>query len=157
MFVCTGNTCRSPMAEGLLKAMAKNEKLEYMDIISTGTGTYDGYPVSNNAAEVSRKAGIDISYHHSTQLVADLMKESDLILALAVNHYDRMQSVYPEYSDKVFMLKGFPEKGNGKKWSVADPIGLDYEQYQQTFYEIKAELERIWPAIKERYKIKIKG
>ena len=145
------------MAEGLLKAMAKKDGLEYMDVISAGTGTYDGYPVSNHAAEVSRNFGIDISYHHSTQLVRELMDESDLILALAANHYEKMISIFPEFSDKVFMLKGFPEKGNRDDWSVADPIGLGYTQYMNTFNEIKAELERIWPAIKDRYRTKIKG
>ena len=155
MFVCTGNTCRSPMAEGILKQMAKIDGLDYMDVASAGTSTYDGYPATSYAVHVSHNAGIDISFIHSAQLTSDLMAEADLILALAKNHYDQMMSLYPEHAHKVFMLRAFPEHGSDPSLSIADPIGLDLEFYEKTFGEIKAELERVWPHIKSMYYQKI--
>jgi protein-tyrosine-phosphatase len=157
MFVCTGNTCRSPMAEGILRQMAENDGLEFMDVTSAGMSTYDGYPATSFAVRVAHNAGIDISSIHSTQLVRELMSEADLILAMAKNHYDQMLSLYPEYSHKVFMLKVFPEHGANPDLGVADPIGLDLDFYEKTFGEIKAELERIWPHIKNMYYNKIQG
>ncbi len=157
MFVCTGNTCRSPMAEGILRQMAENEGLEYMDVTSAGMSTYDGYPATTFAVRAAHSAGIDISSIHSTQLMSELMHEADLVLALAKNHYDQMLSLYPENAHKVFLLKAFPERGAVPELSVADPIGLDLVFYEQTFAEIKAELERIWPHIKSMYDNKIQG
>jgi len=157
MFVCTGNTCRSPMAEGILKKMARDEGLDRMNVISSGIGTYDGYPVSENSVLAAARDGIDISGLHSTQLVSDLMHESDLILALAHNHYEKMVSLYPEDAYKVFMLRAFPEQQADESLSVADPIGMDLREYRRTYDEIKAELGRIWPYIKDRYNKKIEG
>jgi protein-tyrosine-phosphatase len=157
MFVCTGNTCRSPMAEGILRQMAENDGLEYMDVTSAGMSTYDGYPATSFAVRVAHNAGIDISSIHSTQLVNELMEEADLIIALAKNHYDQMLSMYPDSAHKVFLLKAFPEHGADPSQSVADPIGLDLEFYEKTFGEIKAELERIWPHIKSMHNSKIQS
>lgn len=156
MFVCTGNTCRSPMAEGILRSMAKEDNLEHMDVISSGVGTLDGYPATGHAVRVAKKDGVDISNHHSIQLITELMEEADLIFALAFDHYEKMRLMYPEDVDKIHMLKGFPHNQAGKGLSVADPIGLDFEEYQKTYNAIKAELKRIWPYIKEWYKRKIK-
>ncbi len=156
MFVCTGNTCRSPMAEGILRQMAKKDNLEYMDVVSSGVGTLDGYPATGHAVRVAGRDGVDISNHHSSQLIAELMEEADLIFALAFDHYEKMSLMYPEDLDKIHLLKGFPEGRAERNLSVADPIGLDFEEYQKTYDEIKAELKRIWPYIKEWYKRKIK-
>jgi protein-tyrosine phosphatase len=156
MFVCTGNTCRSPMAEGILRRMAKEDNLEYMDVVSSGVGTLDGYPATGHAIRVAQKDGVDISNHHSLQLIAELMEEADLIFALAFDHYEKMLMMYPEDENKIHMLKGFPYNQAEKGLNIADPIGLDFKEYQKTYNAIKAELERIWPNIKEWYKRKIK-
>jgi protein arginine phosphatase len=157
LFVCTGNTCRSPMAEGMLRKLAKEDGLEYMDVISAGTGTLDGYPATNFGVAVAARDGVNITNHHSSQLLSGLMDASDVIFALALNHYQHMISLYPEDQDKTYMLKSFPEDIANPDLSIADPIGLDVEEYQKTYNEIKTELVRIWPHIKERYMKKMES
>ena len=155
LFVCTGNTCRSPMAHGILRKMAEEERLDYMDVESAGIGTYDGYPPSTFAYQTALRDNVDISDIHSTQLTPELMKEADIVIAMAMNHCDRMYSLYPENFHKVYMLKAFPDKEADDSLSVADPIGLDMKFYKKTYAEIKQELQRIWPDIKRRYQEKL--
>jgi len=156
MFVCTGNTCRSPMAHGILQSMIDSENIEPAEVISTGTGTLDGYPVSLNSTAAAAKDGVDISHHHSLALTPELIKGSDLILTMAYQHLFGVISMYPEADGKVFMLKAFPDSEPSPELSVHDPIGTDFENYQNTYNEIKAELVRIWPAIKQRIDEKLR-
>jgi len=156
LFVCTGNTCRSPMAHGILREMARRERLDHLNVVSAGVATMDGYSASSNAVAVAAADGLDISDIHSRQLVGDHLHEADLVLAMAYDHYDRLKTLYPEDGDKVFMLRAFPERMAHPGMSVADPIGRDLEEYRKIYSEIKQELERIWPHIKEWYHEKVK-
>jgi len=150
MFVCTGNTCRSPMAHGILQSMIEKENLKDVTVISTGTGTLDGYPVSLNSAAAAAKDGIDISQHHSTAITPELIDDADLILTMSYEHLFSVISMYPKADGKVFMLKAFPDSEPSPQLTVKDPIGTDFENYMKTYNEIKAELARIWPAIRQR-------
>jgi protein-tyrosine-phosphatase len=150
MFVCTGNTCRSPMAHGILQSMIEREKIDDVTVISTGTGTLDGYPVSLNSVGAAAKDGVDISQHHSTAITPELIDESDLILTMSYQHLFSVIAMYPKADGKVFMLKAFPDSDPSPELTVHDPIGTDFENYMSTYSEIKAELVRIWPAIKQR-------
>lgn len=143
------------MAHGILQSMIESENVEGAEVISTGTGTLDGYPVSLNSALAAGKDGVDISHHHSTALTPELIEESDLILTMAYQHLFSVISLYPKADGKVFMLKAFPDSEPTPELSVADPIGTDFENYQETYKEIKAELARIWPAIKQRINDKL--
>ena len=150
MFVCTGNTCRSPMAYGILKSMIKAENIEGVEVVSAGTGTLDGYPATAYSVQATKKDGIDISDHYSQSLTSELVERADLILVLALEHHVYITSKYPESSGKTFMLKAFPDRDPSPELSVDDPIGADFEKYLSTYNEIKNELLRAWPAIKQR-------
>jgi len=150
MFVCTGNTCRSPMAHGIMRSIVEREKLANVEVTSSGTGTLNGYPATSNAVMAAHKDGVDISDLHSDEISVEMVEEADLILVMAYEHYQLIVSVYPEAADRVFMLRAFPEREANRKLSVEDPIGADFDTYRGTYEEIKRELERAFPFIKNR-------
>jgi protein-tyrosine phosphatase len=138
------------MAEGILKAMLDSEKIAGVEVISSGTGTLDGYPATANSVQVSAKDGVDISNHHSQAISESLVEASDLIFVLAYDHYVFVTSRYPDKADDIFMLKSFPDGEASFRLSIADPIGADVETYSEVYDEIKRELMRAWPNIIQR-------
>ena len=150
MYVCTGNTCRSPMAEGILRKLLEERGCKDVEVSSSGIGTLDGYPATPSAVEVSQQYDIDISDHHSGRLTHKLFKEQDLIFALAQNHYEFMRN-FPDFESKVYMVKAFPHYGHpDPEHSVEDPLGGSLEEYKVTFEEIYTEIRRALPEIIRR-------
>ncbi|MDR7856960.1 low molecular weight protein arginine phosphatase [Tissierella sp.] len=132
LFVCTGNTCRSPMAEGILKSIAKEKGLD-IDVDSVGISAYDGSQASPNSIEAMKKIKIDISKHKASQLHRDLVDESDLILTLSQSHKEFILSNYPQAKDKLFTLLKY---AYGEEKDVADPFGRNLAYYERTRDEI---------------------
>jgi len=150
VYVCTGNTCRSPMAEGILKKKLADADHKDVRVLSAGIGTLDGYPATPTGVNTAQKHGIDISEHHSRRLTGKLFSEVDLVFALADNHYEFMRN-FPGADKKLFMVKGFPlQELVDKEHSVDDPLGGTPEEYEATFLEIEQEIERSLPEILRR-------
>lgn len=144
LFVCTGNTCRSPMAEGGLRALLQGRGVEEIEVFSAGTAAIPGCPATLYAAEAVKTWDGDISGHKSRPLTRELLEEVDLILAMTENHYQTVTSMLPEAEAKTFLLKNYPEPGRDGE-GVSDPIGGSLDMYNQTFLEIGEELGRILP------------
>ena len=116
LFVCTGNTCRSPIAEALFNTMADNKKYH-----AESCGIYgDGIsPISINAKEVLAENGIEFS-HISTPISVALVKDADYIIGMTANHARSIIAMFPEYSDKVFTMPS----------DISDPYGGNIEVYR---------------------------
>jgi tRNA threonylcarbamoyl adenosine modification protein (Sua5/YciO/YrdC/YwlC family) len=136
IFVCTGNTCRSPMAEGLMRKMlGANSGWE---ISSAGICAADGAPVSRNAAAVLQEKGIDISAHRARHLSSEMIEEADLLIAMTQGHCNAIRTIAPEIDGKVFLLKSFGVAQCAA--DIADPVGADLAVYRRVRDEIDAAL-----------------
>lgn len=146
LIVCTGNTCRSPMAEGALRVLLEGRKIDNVDVVSAGTAAIPGSPATRYAIEASKTWHADISGHRSRPLTPELIEESELILTMSPSHYQQVVRMSPEARDRTFLLKKYPDPGDEGE-GVADPIGGSLDNYNQTFLEIGEELGRILPEV----------
>jgi len=127
LFICTGNVCRSPMAEGLFrKAMAGRGEFR---IFSAGLGAVDGQPPTPHSVTAMKEIGIDISAQRSRALTVDLVRQADLILGMTHGHTDTIALLYPPAAEKTFLLREFDETLEPYEKDIADPIGGPYEIY----------------------------
>ncbi len=127
LFVCTGNVCRSPMAEGLFRRMLGGRP--DLKVSSAGISTYPGQSPSPHAVEVLAKMGIDISGIRSKPLTERLVQEATWIVAMTRSHLDSIFYQYPEAAEKTYLLREF-EPG-AASFDIADPIGLGIEAYEE--------------------------
>jgi protein-tyrosine-phosphatase len=157
-FVCTGNVCRSPMAVGLLKAKMPKHLKSKVIIESTGTMGIENSPASAEAIEVMREKGIDITDHRSQGVNHDVIKDTDIIFALAQDHRYYLESSFPDVRDNIFLLKTFgrnPDKVTS--YSVSDPIGGTLETYMQCRDTIEQEIDRILPRLTRLIEESVEG
>lgn len=146
MFVCFGNTCRSPMAEGALRKLFENKNISGVDVYSSGTAGGIGFEATPYAVEAAKIWEADISSHRSKPLTAEIIDLTDLILAMETSHCQEVLRLCPDAEEKLYLFKKFPVSGcHGE--GVDDPIGGSLDMYNVTFLEIGEELGRIFPEI----------
>jgi len=144
LFVCTGNTCRSPMAEGMFRHLVaqrlgcKPEQVEDRGVVvlSAGIAAMSGGRAAGEAVEVLRSMQIDISTHESQPLTEQLVRHADLILAMTRSHRQAVLADWPAAAErlKLVCLDGS---------DVPDPVGGSAEQYRRCVAQLKPELERL--------------
>ncbi len=137
LFVCTGNTCRSVMAEGIFQKMLKETGKEDFKFTSSGTNVLPGMRPPREVEGMMRKEGIDISRHQATRLTMDLIEEANLILVMDECHQQTILEISPGASEKTFLLKEFsPDRGE-QSLDIPDPLGEHLQTYEEVFEEIK--------------------
>jgi RpiB/LacA/LacB family sugar-phosphate isomerase len=127
LFVCTGNVCRSPMAEGLFRHATRGRT--DCRAISAGVGAVEGQPPSPHAVRALKELGIDISQQRSRMLTPEIVEQADYIFGMTHSHVDAVTLLFPQAAEKMFLLREFDETLDEFEKDISDPIGGSYETY----------------------------
>lgn len=145
LFVCSGNSCRSPIAKGILEKMLTKENVF---VYSAGTTAESGNLPSEFAVTAARKYGADISHYLSAPLTKELINSADLILTMSPSHKKTVIGLAPKAKAKTFLLK---EYAFGLIEEIEDPIGQPLAVFERVAKVINESLKKVAKEIKERY------
>ena len=135
LFVCTGNTCRSPMAEYAMRSLLEKERPGQSEVFSAGIAAAAGFPATMYAIEAAKMWDLDLSAHHSQMLSADQIDRADLIFAMSPEHHHAAVHLSRKAKSRTYLLKNFPDNSPQGE-DIEDPIGQSLENYNETFLEI---------------------
>ena len=141
LFVCTGNICRSPMAEGLFRQMVADRK--DVQVASAGVNASYGQPPSAYAVEALADLGIDISGQRSQPITGQLVEEADLIFTMTRGHLEMLEAYFPEAADKAFLVREFDPAAHAGDLDVPDPIG----QSRAVYFRCRDALKKTLPSL----------
>ena len=144
LFVCTGNSCRSVMAEGLFKKFVEGRSGKF-SVSSAGISAVDGFPATEETVRVMREAGADVSNHQSRRLTLEMIKSADKIFVMERFHKDWVLRLAPEADDKVMLLTEYSKKGDGfaAEIDIPDPIRMSDHFYQNIMSIIRDCVKKI--------------
>ena len=147
LFVCTGNSCRSIMAEGLLKKYLKEAGRTDIEVSSSGILPLEGLKPTAETIQVMKDEGVDVSSYKSRPLTAEIIKKADLILVMEELHRQEVMNSVPDAGSRTCLLRGYyncaSKAVNNIALGVRDPIGRSMEDYKASKEMIKKEIERI--------------
>ncbi len=136
LFVCSGNTCRSPLAEAITRRMFSVAGRPDVEASSAGTQAWDGSSASDGAILVGIERGLDLSEHRSRMITPEIVSENHLILAMSPQHVTRINELNPDAN--VHLLAGYATGDQGR--TIQDPFGGDLDSYRETADDLEREL-----------------
>lgn len=140
LFVCTGNTCRSPLAEAIARRQIAERGLDGVHVSSAGTTAWPDAPASDGSLLVALEHGVDLGEHRARLLSADLVRDADLVLVMGEHHLDRAEALGG--AGKSYLLTDFASASSAAR-PVSDPFGGDLEVYRTTYVELEQEIAQV--------------
>jgi protein-tyrosine-phosphatase len=134
LFLCTGNTCRSAMAEAIGRATAQKRGVTSVTFASAGTSAWDGAPASDGALLVGIERQLELNTHRARALTREIVDDADVILGMGAHHVERALVLGGE--GKAFMLSHYASKAADSS-AIADPFGGDLDLYRATADELE--------------------
>jgi protein-tyrosine phosphatase len=132
LFVCSGNLCRSPIAEGILKKKLREKNVKSVRVSSAGTIAMGGEPAASLACKVAAERGVTLSRHRARHLTLKMLQEADLVLGMERAHVRQADAILKDERGKYRLLSEFgPARLHGH--DIADPYGASYERFIETY------------------------
>ncbi|MBJ7395341.1 MAG: hypothetical protein JHC76_04780 [Akkermansiaceae bacterium] len=130
LFVCTGNTCRSPMAEGLFRKEVSDRS--DFTVSSAGTSASKGAPCNPETAVLLMKRGVSLDGFGSRPVTDAILSQATHVFAMTLGHLQSLESHFPQHADKFYLVCEFADSANdGMCTDIPDPIGLGRHAYEQ--------------------------
>lgn len=145
LFVCTGNTCRSPMAAAYFQQLCEAAKID-VSVESVGLTAFDGEPMSAASAKALHHEGVDKPTSRSRQLTADHVAAADLIVTMTHEHLAQLQHAPVAAPEKTFTLMSFVDS----KTDIDDPLGGSVDEYSQCLTTMKPALDALLEHVNKR-------
>jgi len=146
LLVCTGNTCRSPMAAGALR-QALGTDVERILAESAGTAAWEGQPATEPSLRVAAHAGVDLGSHRSRRVTPAMVRAADLVLVMERGHVGAVRALGAD-PDRTHVLSEWPAPGE-PELEISDPFGASTEAYEECWRRIQHHLERVLPVLRE--------
>ncbi|MDB4537207.1 low molecular weight protein arginine phosphatase [Akkermansiaceae bacterium] len=147
LFVCTGNTCRSPMAEGIFRKAAEGTDYE---VSSAGVAAQPGTSASPETVGVLRDQGIELSGFRSRMVDEEILAEAEAVFCMTASHLEMLEMMFPEFEEKYHLACDFVEFNGRVGVDVPDPIGMGRQAYESTSRVLNEAMDGIIGFLDER-------
>jgi protein-tyrosine-phosphatase len=150
--ICTGNVCRSPMAEKLLQhaLAAEGPPLSELEVVSAGVAAGLGDPASGNSVAALKKVKLDLSQHRSQPVTSELLDRAFAVFGMTDSHLAVLEQYYPELPERVHLFREFMNDGEDEQ--IPDPYGQDFDAYSACLNSMIEAIPSLVSYLKKEYK-----